>query len=110
MSDPPRFHEEIPLVDTTGSNKVAESTDPFIATAVGFSTPGYDGLAEMGRAFVEEFAIMGWPRDRISRMFTVPKFAAAYAVYEARGAEFVEELIEQVLGPADASQQEEEER
>jgi hypothetical protein len=102
MTDEQRFVADIPLVDVSGRNKQAESTDPFIATAVALRTPGYDGIAAMGRAFVEEFAVMGWPRERIARMFTFPRFAAAYAVYEARGPEFVEQLITEVLGPPTA--------
>jgi hypothetical protein len=98
MSD----RQPLPFVDPSGANKGAEPTDPYIATAVSMSTPGYDGMAAMSRAFVEEFALMGWSRDRIARMFTVPKFAAAYAVYEARGEAFVEELITEVLGPAES--------
>ena len=100
MTDPARFVAEIPLVDVTGRNKAAEPTDPYIATVVSLSTPGYDGLAAMGRAFVEEFAVMGWPRERITKMFTYPRFAAAYAVYGQRGPEFIEQLISEVLGPA----------
>ena len=65
------FAPEIPLVDVSGRNKAAEPTDPYVATAVSLSTPGYDGIAAMGRAFVEEFALMGWPRERIARMFTI---------------------------------------
>ena len=98
-----RYALEIPLIDTTGSNKSAEPTDPYVATAVSMPTPGYDGLAAMGRAFVEEFALMGWPRERIARMFVVPRFAAAYAVYTARGPEFVAQLLDEVLGPQDGT-------
>ncbi len=93
---------EIPLVPAAaaeGRNKVAEPSDPFMATAVSISTPGYDGLAAMGRAFVEEFAMLGWSRERIARMFAMSRFAAAYAVDRARGPEFIDELITQVLGP-----------
>jgi hypothetical protein len=108
MSGGQRFDAEIPLVDVSGRNKQAESTDPYIATAVAMPTPGYDGLAAMGRAFVEEFALMGWSRDRIARMFEVPRFAAAHAVLQARGAEFVEQLISEVMGPpTDAASREE---
>jgi hypothetical protein len=103
MNQHPRFQSDIPLIDTTGANKVAESTDPMMAMAVGLETPGYDGLAAMGLAFIEEFALMGWPRERISRMFRAPQFAAAYRVYQARGDAFVEGLITQVLGPAPAA-------
>ncbi len=94
------FNIEIPLVSDSGRDKGAESTDPLFATAVEVPTPGYDGMAAMARAFIEEFALMGWPRDRISRMFTVPTFAGPYAVYRERGADFVEGLIAEVLGPS----------
>lgn len=98
------FEFEIPLVpagQAGGREKMAEPTDPLMPTAVSLPTPGYDGLAAMGRAFVEEFALMGWPRERIARMFTVQNFAAAHAVYRARGADFVDELITEVLGAPD---------
>jgi len=99
----------IPLVDITGRNKIAEGTDPYVATAVTLATPGYDGMAAMARAFVEEFAMVGWSRARITRMFANPRYAAAHAVYRARGPEFVEALLEDVLGrshdrPAEAEE------
>ena len=78
---------------------MAESTDPYIATVMAIPTPGYDGVAEMARTFVEEFALMGWSRERIARMFRIPRYAGAYAVLQARGPEFVTALIEDVLGP-----------
>ena len=98
------FEFEIPLVpagQARGRQKMAGPTDPLMPTAVSLPTPGYDGLAAMGRTFVEEFALMGWPREHIARMFTMPKFAAAHAVYRARGADFIEELITEVLGAPD---------
>ncbi len=99
MTERERVVSELPLVDTTGRNKAAEPSDPYIATAVSLSTPGYDGLAAMARTFVEEFALMGWPRERIAKMFTIPRFAAAHAVYTQQGPAFVERLIDEVLGP-----------
>ncbi len=104
MSGGDGFEFEIPLTpagQAGGRAKMAEPTDPLMPTAVSLPTPGYDGLAAMGRAFVEEFALMGWPRERIARMFTVQNFAAAYAVYSARGADFIDELITEVLGAPD---------
>ena len=89
------------LVANSGRDKIAESTDPYIATVVTLSTPGYDGVAEMARTLIEEFAVVGWPRERILRMFKQPTFAGPYAVYEDRGLEFVEALIGEVLGADD---------
>ena len=83
-----------------GRDKVAEATDPYIATAVALDTPGHDGAAAMTRTFIEEFARLGWPRHKIERMFRIPRYVAAHAVYRARGPEFVAEMIEDVLGPA----------
>ena len=81
-------------------HKAAEAADPFEAVAVRIPTPaGYDGMREMARCFVEEYALMGWPRERIMRLFEQPRYTAAHAVYEERGAAFVQELIDDVLGP-----------
>ena len=102
MNDP-RFVSELPLIDVSGASKQAEASDPYVATAMSFQTPGYDGLGAMGRAFVEEFALMGWSRDRIARMFAVPRFAAAHAVYRQRGPAYVQQLIAEVLGPPPAA-------
>jgi len=90
---------EVPLVSSAGSDKVAEPTDPYVATAVSFATPGYDGMAAMARAFVEEFALMGWPAEHILRLFATPSFAGAHVVYRERGADYVHALIDDVFGP-----------
>ncbi|MDA0365457.1 MAG: hypothetical protein O3B31_03795 [Chloroflexi bacterium] len=103
MTAQDRTPELIPLVDTSGRNKTVEASDPYVATVVALSTPGYDGLAAMGRAFVEEFAMVGWSRARIARMFENPRFAAAYAVYQERGPEFVAALLDEVLGRVEPS-------
>jgi len=87
---------------SSGRLKAAEATDPYVASAVELSTPGHDGTAEMARTFVEEFARIGWPRDRIARMFRQPRYMAAYSVYQTRGPDFVARVIDEVLGP-DAS-------
>ncbi len=89
------------LVSDSGGDKTAESSDPYVATAVMLSTPGHDGVAEMARTIVEEFALMGRPRAHILRMFTQPAFAGPYAVYQERGLEFIESLIDEVLGVDD---------
>ena len=84
----------------SGREKVAEPTDPYMATAVTLETPGHDGAAAMTRTFIEEFARLGWPRHKIERMFRIPRYIAAHAVYRARGPEFVAAMVDEVLGPA----------
>jgi len=80
-------------------HKAAEAADPFEAIAVRIPTPpGYDGMREMARCFIEEYALMGWPRDRIARLFEQPRYAGAHAIYEERGEAFIRALIDDVLG------------
>jgi len=90
----------VELVSRTGRAKQAEETDPLIATAVSFVTPGHDGIEAMGRTFVEEFAMLGWSRERVARMFTMPQYAGAAAVTQALGEDGVGKLIDEVFGPS----------
>jgi hypothetical protein len=83
----------------SGHLKAAEATDPYVASAVELSTPGHDGTAAMARTFVEEFARIGWSRDRITTMFRKPRYVATYHVYQTRGPDFVAKIIDEVLGP-----------
>ncbi len=89
------------LITRHGSQKMVEPTDPYEAVFARLDTPGYDGLAEMARVFVEEFALMGWDRNRVARMFRIPRYVAAHAVYRTRGPEFVEALLDEVFGPVE---------
>ena len=89
----------VEIIGVSGASKEAEPTDPYLATAVGLPTPGYDGIAAMGRAFVEEFALMGWSRQRLERMFRMPRYVAAHTVYRQHGPAYVTALINDVLGP-----------
>ncbi|MCP3974550.1 MAG: hypothetical protein GY720_08670 [bacterium] len=83
---------------SAGTHKAAEPTDPYMPTAYAVPTPGYDGLGAMGRAFVEEFALLGWSPQRLERMFRTPSYAAAHAVFRQYGPEYVTALITDVLG------------
>lgn len=80
------------------ADKEFEAGDPFQAVAVALSTPGYDGAEAMARCFVEEYALMGWPPERIFKLFTLPAFAATYSVYSERGPDYVQRLIAEVFG------------
>lgn len=79
-------------------DKELEDDDPYELVAVRLAgPPGYDGPAEMARTFIEEFALMGWPPERIMRLFKRPHFAGSYAVYEERGEAFIQELMDEVF-------------
>lgn len=82
-------------------DKDLESQDPFEFVAHRFpAVPGTDPDAEMARCFVEEYAMMGMPRHHIRRLFESPAFAGTHAVLEARGAPFVDDIIDSVFRPA----------
>ncbi len=90
------------------ADKEFELEDPFQPVAVSLATPGYDGLEAMARCFVEEFAMMGWPPERVFRLFTVPDFAGSYSVFQERGEGYVKDLIASVFGqPFEVSDAEE---
>ncbi len=89
----------IDIVGTNGANKQLEPTDPYVATAVGIATPDYDGLEAMAKTFIQEFALLGWSRQRLERMFRMPRYVAAHTVYLKYGPEAVAGLIDEVLGP-----------
>jgi len=80
------------------ADKDFELEDPFEPVAVALSTPGYDGAEAMARCFVEEFALMGWPPERIYRLFTIPEFAGSYSIMQERGPAYVKSLIASVFG------------
>lgn len=78
-----------------------ESDDPFLMVGVVVPTaPDQDSTAEMARAFVEEFALMGYRADRLLRLFKNPLYMGAHLIYRQRGEEFVRQIIDQVLNPS----------
>lgn len=87
------------------AGKEFESDDPMEFVALRFpAPPGVDMDAAMARCFIEEYALMGMPRKRVLAMFASPFFAGAHAVYEARGAAFIEQLADEVFGPAERAE------
>jgi len=76
---------------------VFEQDDPF--ALVGMQLPGEqdaESLELMGRCFVEEFVRMGWDAVQILLLFQDPFYRGPHAVYTAKGAGFVQQLISQV--------------
>ena len=74
--------------------------DPLEIVGVVLDRPiDLQGLDEMARVFVEEYALMGWPAKRILTLFRRPFYAGAHEAYEALGEARIKELIEQTFGP-----------
>ena len=79
--------------------KEFEADDPYEFVAVRFPMgEGVDGDEAMARCFIEEYALMGMPRDRMLHIFRSQFFAGTHAILETRGEAFVQRLIDEVYG------------
>jgi hypothetical protein len=74
-----------------------EQDDPFALAAM--SLPGEQDAASvdlMGRCFIEEFVRLGWEDAQILLLFRDPFYRGPHAVYQAKGAGFIHQLMAQV--------------
>ena len=55
-------------------------------------------LSEMAECFVEEFARMGYGAEALLGLFRNPFYHGPHSVYQARGEEYVRDLIRQTVG------------
>jgi len=63
---------------------------------VGMVMPGEEGqLERMAETIVEEYVRMGWDQKRLMTLFTNPMFMATYRVHQFKGADYVENLVQQ---------------
>lgn len=82
------------------ADKELEDDDPFELVGVRIPVdPSIDADADMARCFVEEFALLGVPRERITQLFRSPFFAGTHAILESRGEAFVQGIIAGVFDP-----------
>jgi hypothetical protein len=81
------------------AEKDFESDDPYEFVGVRYpAEPGTDPDEIMARCFIEEYALMGMPRDRIMRMFASPAFNGTHSILQRRGVEFIRAIAEGVYG------------
>lgn len=74
-----------------------EADDPF--ELVGCEVPlAEEHLQEMAECFIEEFARMGYGADHLFGLFCNPSYRGPYAVYLARGEDYLRDLIEMLIG------------
>ncbi|HET9672965.1 MAG TPA: hypothetical protein VFQ40_08985 [Actinomycetota bacterium] len=93
--------------DVDASDKILEPDDPYQLTTMAY--PVEDGQSsdrEMARCFIEEYALMGWSRDRIRRLFGSPFFAGTHGILERRGSDFIEALLAETFEAPDAETEE----
>ena len=73
-----------------------EPDDPHVL--VGVTLPAdADATREMAAAFADEFAQMGFDRDRLLRLFANPFYAGAHAARQALGAAEIERIVDESL-------------
>jgi hypothetical protein len=71
----------------------AEADDPQLLVGVG--VPGdAASTREMARAFADEFAQLGFRRERLLRLFASPFYAGAYAARQLLGDAEIEAIVE----------------
>lgn len=76
-----------------------DASDPMEIVGVVLDRPiDMQGLDDMARTFVEEYALMGWPAHRILETFRRPFYGGAHDAYEALGEPRIRELIAQTYG------------
>lgn len=76
-----------------------DASDPMEIVGVVLDRPiDAQGLDDMARTFVEEYALMGWPPHRVLEMFRRPFYGGAHDAYEAIGEERVRHLIAETYG------------
>ena len=81
--------------------KEIESDDPLEFVAARFPVPPGVDIDELtARVFIEEYATMGVPRQKIMTIFRSKYFAGTNTILESRGEAFVQSLIDDVFGPA----------
>ncbi len=81
------------------AEKEFESDDPYEFVAMRYTAePGTDPDEVMARCFIEEYALMGMPRDKIMHMFKSPAFSGTYAIRDRRGADFIRAIFDDIYG------------
>lgn len=86
----------------TAAEKHYEDDDPFELVGVRFPMPeGVDADREVVRCFVEDYALMGWSRDQVRRLFEDQHYAGTFDVASRRGMELVEEQLLATFGPSE---------
>ena len=81
------------------SEKGFEADDPYEFVGMRYpAEPGTDPDELMARCFIEEYALMGMPRDRIMRMFESQHFHGTHGILERRGRSFVTAIADSIYG------------
>ena len=73
-----------------------DPTDPNML--VGVELPAdVDTTEDMAYVFAEEFARLGFDKNKIMRLFSHPFYAGSHRAYQELGAERIEEIVDECL-------------
>ena len=87
------------------AEKEFEADDPYEFVAMRYTAePGTDPDEVMARCFIEEYALLGMPRDRIMRMFQSSAFQGTHSILDRRGGEFIRAIADGIYGPPAAEE------
>lgn len=85
------------MAEQHGRDKEAEADDPYELN--GINAPGNKEF--MARTLIEEYARLGYGKDRLMAIFKNEFYQSAHNVYQDLGEEEIESIIDEVLGPRD---------
>lgn len=84
-----------------GSSKDLDEEDPFEFVAMRcVSPPGHYADLEMTRTFAEEYALMGYSRQKVRMLFETKFYGGTHDVLLRRGPEFVDAVLDEVFAGA----------
>lgn len=83
------------MAEQHGRDKDAESDDPFELN--GINAPGDKEF--MARTLAEEYARLGYGKDRLMAIFKNEFYQSAHNIYQELGEETVESIVDEVLEP-----------
>jgi len=88
------------MSEQTGATKDLDPDDPFEPVVARYPVASViEADWEMARCFVAEYALIGWPGQRIRRLFDAPFYQGPHAILQRNGPAFVDEVIAETLGP-----------
>jgi hypothetical protein len=73
-----------------------DPTDPMALHGVAVQTDDPSVMREMAQCFIEEYLRMGYARDRVLSMFSIPRYAGPYMACQALGREAIAALIDDI--------------
>ncbi len=106
MHAEPVFIGRNPKTLPPGIDKPIEDDDPYALTGVRYPVAeGVDADREVTLAIIEEYALSGWPAERIRRLFAMPESGSIHDIFRRRGSQMIDEMLISVFGIGRAAEE-----